>query len=126
MNKIKTIILSIIIGSMTYVVTAQTKLFSMAITDQAITINFPNATAAQTVIDAIAARGSFAPNTTQTPAQQEAAKRQFVIDEIQASIADIILTQRITVAARDAANRVPKDDIPVRPTPTPTPLRVVR
>lgn len=123
MNKIKTIILLIIIGITTYVVTAQTKLFSMAITNQAITINFPNDAAAQTVIDAIAARGSFAPDTTQTPPQQEAAKRQFVIDEIQASIAEIILTQRITAAAKDAADRVPKDDIPARPTPTPRRVR---
>lgn len=93
------------------------KLFTVTVTDAEISFNFPNATAAQKVIDAIAKQGSFVPDPKQNPSQQESAKRQFVADELKVSIANIILQQRYTEAANDAISKVPKDDIPEKVKP---------
>lgn len=111
----------IFVGFIVLVVNANnqppTKLFTVTVTDTAISFNFPNATSAQKVIDAIAKQGSFAPDPKQNPSQQESAKRQFVADELKVSIANIILQQRYTEAANDAISKVPKDDIPEKVKP---------
>lgn len=120
---IKTLVVSLCIGLVSYAYGTQSKLYSVTVTDQAITIAFPDAFAAQKVIDALAKRGSYQADASLNASQQEAAKREFVAEEFTEFIGQIVVTQRLTDAANTAISAVDVSDVPKKklPTPTPTP-----
>lgn len=120
---IKAFAITVCISLLTFGYNAQTKLYSVDVTDQAITVSFPDVNSAQKVIDALARQGSYQPDTKLNAAQQEAAKRQFVADELTESISQILIQQRIADAANAAASKVDITDVP-RKRGTPPPSRI--